>query len=94
LESIQNKVLRLDTDDVKLNIIKLCHVFFLQGAASTHMQLYVDYKMPTSMKLGMETDLNVPAVVFMVYVSLRGFPSAFLFSNFRRLYSVHCLAKD
>jgi hypothetical protein len=42
-------------------------VFFLQGAASTHMQLYVDYKMPTSMKLGMETDLNVPAAVFMVY---------------------------
>lgn len=42
-------------------------VFFLQGAVSTHMQLYVDYKMPTSMKLGM--DLNVPAVVFMVYVS-------------------------
>jgi hypothetical protein len=67
-------------------------VFFLQGAASTHMQLYVDYKMPTSMKLGM--DLNVPAVVFMVYVSLRGFLSAFLFGNFRRLYSVHCLAKD
>jgi hypothetical protein len=51
-------------------------VFVLQGAASTHM-LYIDYKMPTSMKLGMETDLNVPAVVFMVYVSLRGFPSAF-----------------
>jgi hypothetical protein len=69
-------------------------VFFLQGAASTHMQLYVDYKMPTSMKLGMESDLNVPAVVFMDYVSLRGFLSAFLFSNFRRLYSVHCLAKD
>jgi hypothetical protein len=44
-------------------------VFFLQGAVSTHMQLYVDYKMPSSMKLGMETDLNVPAVVFMVYVS-------------------------
>jgi hypothetical protein len=69
-------------------------VFFLKGAASTHKQLYVDYKMPTSMKLGMETNLNVPAVVFMVYVSLRGFLSAFLFSNFRRLYSVHCLAKD
>ncbi len=51
-------------------------------------------KVPTSMKLGMETDLNVPAVVFAVYVSLRGFLSAFLFSNLRRLNSVHCLAKD